>query len=143
MATKRQEIIKAIVEVLKDINGTSPYNTSLNGNVVPKLLFWDEVTDYPTVSVVSGTETRDYKSGGLKWGFLDVKITVYVEDEDPKSKIEYIFADIENVLDANNTLNINGTDTCTDLRILSLSDDEGLLAPLGVGEIFLTVQYNV
>jgi len=143
MATKRQKIIQAITDVIKTIDGTSTFESNLFGNVKPRLVFWDEVTDYPTVSVVSGTETRTYESAGLSWAFLDIKITIFVEDEDPKDKLERVFADIEKVLDANNTLSIDGNNLCTDLRLSYLSDDEGLMAPLGIGEMSYTAQYNV
>ena len=142
MATKRQAIVEAITTLLNTIQG-SPYESDLESNVLSKLIFWDEIQQYPTVSVVSGTETREYKSSGLTWAYLDINITIFVQSEDPKDSIESIFVDIENILDANNTLTIEGQSTCTDIRVLSLSDDNGVLAPLGVGEIALTVQYNV
>jgi hypothetical protein len=47
------------------------------------------------------------------------------------------------ILDSNNELTVEGNDLSTDLRILSISDDEGLLNPLGVGEITLEVRYEV
>jgi len=142
VATKRQAIVEAITTLLNTIQG-SPYESDLESNVLSKLIFWDEIQQYPTVSVVSGTETREYKSSGLTWAYLDINITIFVQSEDPKDSIESIFVDIENILDANNTLTIEGQSTCTDIRVLSLSDDNGVLAPLGVGEIALTVQYNV
>jgi hypothetical protein len=67
----------------------------------------------------------------------------FVNDEDAKDRIEEIFDDIELLLDNNNNLTVDGVDLSTDIRILSLSDDEGLLNPLGVGEIELEVRYEV
>jgi hypothetical protein len=142
VATKRQAIVEAIVVLLKTIQG-SPYESDLESNVGSKLVFWDEIQQYPTVSVVSGIETREYLSAGLAWAHLEVNITIFVQSTDPKDTIESIFADIENILDANNTLTIDGQPLCTDLRLLTLSDDNGVLAPLGVGEMAFSVQYNV
>ena len=62
---------------------------------------------------------------------------------DFSSDFEQIFEDIELILDNNNYLTYEGNDLSTDIRILSLSDDEGLLNPLGVGEIILEVRYEV
>jgi len=91
----------------------------------------------------AGSEVREYLPGGFKWAFLTVNIRVYVQDEDAKYRIEEIFDDIETVIDDNNTLTLEGNDLCTDIRILSLTDDEGVLSPLGVGEITLEVRYGV
>lgn len=143
LQTQRQKIVNALVTLFKDIDGTASYNSNLYNNVFGKLIFWDEVDDFPTVSVVSGPETREYMPGNQKWAYLTVNIRIYVRDEEPKERLEEIFSDIENTLDANNTLSIDGTDFCTDTRILSISDDEGLLSPVGVGEVSLQVNYMV
>jgi hypothetical protein len=143
MGTRRQQIIIGLVDVIKGLDGTFGLNSDLNGNVFPRMMFWDEVVNYPTVTVCSGTERREYQSGGLSWGYLDVKITIYVEAEDPKDELETLFADIESIIDANNSLIINNQSLCTDIRLSFLSDDEGVLAPLGIGEMEYTVQYNV
>jgi hypothetical protein len=140
----RTQIIDALVQLFKDnLNGVSPYVTNVFDNVKGKQIFWDEVTDYPSICLYAGGETRDYLPGGFKWSFLTVNIRIYVQDEDAKDRIEEIFNDIEVILDSNNDLTVNGNDLSTDLRILSLSDDEGLLNPLGVGEITLEVRYEV
>jgi|19_taG_2_1085344.scaffolds.fasta_scaffold00206_10 hypothetical protein len=140
MATQRQNIVAQIVTELKDIDGVSPYiGPDLVDHVYPTSIFWDEVDNFPTISVTSGTETREYLSGGFKWGFLTINIQIYVKSNTPKDDLENIFSDIESVLDANN--NLGGL--CTDIRILSLNDDEGLLHPLGVGEMTLQVQYSI
>jgi len=142
MATKRTDITEAIVALLNQIDGSSNYRTNLFNNAVPKLIFWDEVNDFPSVSVTPGLETREYLPSDFKWGRLLVNIRIYVEGTDPKSLLEDIFCDIEDILDANNTLTIDSNTECTDIRILSISDDEGLLAPIGVGEMTLQVQYT-
>ncbi len=144
MANKRQQIVDGFVSLFTDnFDGTSPYTTNLFSNVIGKQVFWDEVNDYPTVCVYAGTETREYLPGGFKWGFLIIDIRIYVNDENSKDRIEEIFEDMESILDDNNTLTVSGNDLCTDIRILSLTDDQGMLSPLGVGEITLEVRYEV
>ena len=142
---RRSQIIEAIVDLLKEINGDSPYLSTLNENVKNKLIFWDEVNEYPLVCLNAGTETREYLPGDFKWGFLNVTIRIYVKGDDAKEKLENIFSDIEAILDANNNLAFGpGPDEeCVDIRILSISDDEGLLAPLGVGEMLLEIRYSI
>ena len=144
MANRRQQIISAISDLFKNnLTGESPYITNVFENVHQKQIFWDDVTDYPAICVYSGPESRDYLPGNFKWAFLTVNIRIYVHDEDAKDRVEEAFDDIEAILDNNNNLTVNGNDLSTDVRILSLSDDEGLLNPIGVGEIILEVRYEV
>lgn len=141
---KRTQIILAIVDLIKtNLTGVSPYVSNLYENVKAKQIFWDEITDYPMLCVYAGGETREYLPGNFRWAFLTVNIRIYVNDEDAKDRLEEIFDDIEALIDANNNLTYNGNDLSTDVRILSLADDEGLLNPLGVGEITLEVRYEV
>ncbi len=118
----------------------------LHGNVEPKLKFWDEVNDFPFVSIVCTNEVREYLPGSFEWGFVTTNIRVYVKSEDePIDDLEVILVDIEKILrDKAGSLPIF-TDGCTttDIRIISIDTDGGLLAPHGVGEIVAVVQYQV
>ena len=144
MANRRKQIISQMVELLKDnLTGDSPYVTNVFDNVSGKQIFWDEVTDYPYICVYSGSETREYQASDFKWAFLTVNMRLYVNDEDSKDILEQAFEDIENLIDNNNNLVVNGSDLSTDIRLLSIADDEGLLNPLGVGEMTFEVRYEV
>ena len=141
----RTSIVNELVEKLKEINGPSGiYNTDLCNNVVPKLVFWDEIQDFPYVSVTAGSEQREYLPSSFKWGFLDVTLRVYVQDEEPEVELEKLLEDIEVVIDANQELYYDPEDPTKytqDVRIASITTDEGLLAPHGVGEVILNIQY--
>lgn len=145
MKTKRQKIVTALVNLIKQIDGRDPYDSNLYGRVKDKLVFWDEVGEYPLVCLNASTELRDYQTAGVNWGFLTVTIRIYVKGDDAKDKLENIFGDIEHLLYTNNNLQFgdNGEEVCTDIQIMSISDDEGLLAPLGVGEMVLEIQYPI
>jgi len=144
VANSRSSIVNAIVDLFKsNLNGNSPIVTNVYDNVKSRQVFWDEVTDYPSVCVYPGTETREYLPGDFKWAFLVINIRVYVNDEDAKDRLEELFEDIEYIIDSNNDLTVGGNNLSVDIRILSLSDDEGLLNPIGVGEITLEVRYEV
>ena len=67
--SKRSKILNALVDKLKDIDGTGTYNSNLSKNVFPRLKFYDEVDEYPEVYVTTGTEQRDYLPGGFKWAY--------------------------------------------------------------------------
>lgn len=144
MTNKRTQIVEEIARLFKfNLTGNSPYVTNVFDNVKSKQIFWDEVNDYPAICVYPGTESREYLPGDFKWAFLTVNIRIYVNDEDSKQRLEEIFDDIEAIIDDNNYLTVNGNNLSEDIRLLSISDDEGLLNPLGVGEIELEVRYVV
>jgi hypothetical protein len=144
VANKRQQIISALVNLFKtNLTGESPYITNVFENVKGIQTFWDEINDYPSICVYTSGEIREYLPGDFKWAYLTVNIRIYVDDENAHDRLEEVFEDIEVILDSNNNLTVDGNDLSTDIRILSLSDDEGLLNPLGVGEITLEVRYEV
>jgi hypothetical protein len=142
----RTSIIKALAEKLKLINGEVPYNTNIYNNAYPKLKFWDEVSDFPSIYMSAGSETREYHPGAFKWGFLGISIKLYVKGEDPAQELESLLEDVEKVIDANRTL-VYDVDTpgaqTVEILINSIVTDEGLLEPYGVGEVNITVQYPV
>ena len=141
--SKRTQIVNALVAKLKLINGVSPYLSNLFTNVEANLRFWDEVSDFPYVFVTSGQESREYQPGGFKWGNLVVTVRIYVKSENSFTELENIFADIERVIDSNGHLEYSAGNTTEDVRILSINTDEGLLAPIGVGEMTLLIMYDL
>lgn len=142
--SKRTSIVKALAEKFKEIDGSGPYNTNLFQNSFAKLKFWDEVQDFPCVYMHPGSETRDYLPSNFTWGMLMVCVKVYVRSEDnAQEQLESLIEDLERCIDANRVLIYdvdNGLET-TEILIQSITTDEGLLAPYGVGEINLEVRY--
>lgn len=143
--SRRMAIVNALVDKFKLINGNFPYRSNLYNNVQPKLLFWDEVQDFPAVHVSAGSETRDYQGGGYKDRFMTVTIRVYVQEENANLALEKLFEDIETVIEDNSSLSYTDQDDkaqkVQQLTIVSLDTDEGALEPLGVGEIVCEVRY--
>ena len=141
--SQRSKIVNALVEKLRQINGITPYKSNLYGkNVINKLKFWDEVSDFPTICVVAGNETREYLPSNFKWGFLNIALKLYVYGENSHELLENIISDVELVIEANENLTID-TGTTTEILITSIVTDEGLLSPYGVGEVNLQVRYQV
>lgn len=142
--TKRTSIVTALAEKLKVIDGTGSYKTNLFDNSYPKLKFWDEVQDFPACYLVAGSESRQYHPSDFTWAFLNISIKVYVKDESyPQEELENLLDDIENVINDNRILVYDTTNnlSTTEILIQSITTDEGLLAPYGVGEINLQVRY--
>lgn len=143
--SRRLAIIDALVTKLKVINGTGAFRTELNDNVFPRLKFWDEVEEFPAVHLNAGSERRDYQGGGYKDRYLTVTIRCYVNEEDAVKALEGLLEDVETVLEDNSRLaytdRLGATNYTQQITILSVDTDEGVLEPLGVGEIICEVRY--
>ena len=144
--TARKRIVDALVEKLQLIDGNHPFNSNIFQNAHGGMVFLDEIQQYPKLCVVPGDETREYQPNEFKWRFLSLDIRVYVEDqEDPQEVLATLMEDIERVIDDNDVLIYDDTVspnlTTTSLTLISLSTDEGALAPLGIGELTLEARY--
>jgi hypothetical protein len=144
MSSKRISIVKALAEKLKSIAGSAPYSTNLYENVYPKLKFWDEVNDFPSVYMTAGTEQREYLPGNFTWAYLNISVKVYVRsEENAQEQLEAVLGDVETCIDANRVLayGTSAAEETTEILVQSITTDEGLLNPFGVGEINLQVRY--
>ena len=144
--TARKKVVDALVEKIKGIDGNFPNNSNVFNNAHSGMVFLDEIQEHPKVCVVPGDETREYQPNEFKWRFLSLDIRVYVEDqEDPQEVLALLMEDIEREIDDNDVLTYDDTVspnlTTTSLTLQSLSTDEGVLAPLGIGEMTLECRY--
>lgn len=143
--TRRLGIVEALVEKLESINGTGAFLTDLSGNVSPRLKFWDEVEEFPAVHLNAGSETREYQGGGYKDRFLSITVRCYVQDEDSVLALDELLEDVETVLETNSRLaykdRTGATQYTQQITIVSVDTDEGVLEPLGVGELQIEVRY--
>jgi hypothetical protein len=143
--TRRLGIIAALVEKLKDINGSGTFLSDVNENVSPRLKFWDEVEEFPAIHLNAGSESREYQGGGYKDRFLAVTLRCYVQAEDAVEALDELLEDVETVLEDNSRLSYTdrtgAIQSTQQITIISIDTDEGVLEPLGVGEILIEVRY--
>ena len=143
--TRRLGIVEAIVDKLKDIDGTGHFLSNLEENVSPRLKFWDEVEEFPAVHLNAGSETREYQAGGFKDRFLSITLRCYVQAEDAVLALDELLEDVETVIEENSRLmykDRNNVDQYTQqITVVSIDTDEGVLEPLGVGEMLVEVRY--
>jgi len=144
-STRRLGIVNALVEKLQEIDGNGEFNTDVYRNVHPRLKFWDEVNEFPAIHLNAGSETRDYQAAGYKDRFLTITVRVYVQDNDAVLALDELLEDIETIVEANSRLlyiDRRGVEHYTQqITIVSITTDEGVLEPLGVGEVTLEVRY--
>lgn len=143
--TRRRAIVEALALELEQINGGAPFRTAVS-KVERRLKFWDEVTEFPTIHIGAGAETREYDGGGFRFRFLSVTVRCYVSDDnDVIEALEELLEDVETVLEDNDPLTYTdstGTShTTVQTTIATVDTDEGVLEPLGVGEITCEIRY--
>ena len=144
-ASKRHNILEGLVTALKSIDGSGAFLTNLGENVHPRMKFWDEVEEFPAIHLNAGSESRDYQGGGVKDRFLQVTVRCYVNEEDAQVALGALLEDVETVLEKNSRLTyFDSTFTkhsTQQITIISIDTDEGVLEPLGVGEMIIEVRY--
>ena len=144
-STRRRAIIEALCEKFEGINGTAPFRTSV-AKVERRLKFWDEVDEFPTIHVGAGAETREYDGGGFRFRFLSITVRCYVSDDDDVIlALEELLEDVESVLEDNDPLtytdSTGASQSTVQTTIATIDTDEGVLEPLGVGEIVCEIRY--
>jgi hypothetical protein len=144
--TARKKIVDALVDKLKGINGIHPFNSNTFNNVHGHMIFLDQIQEYPKICVIAGDEAREYQPGEFKWRFLTLEVRVYISNqEDSQEALGLLMEDIERVIDDNDILVYDSTVDpslkTTSLTLITLSTDEGVLAPLGIGEMVVECRY--
>ena len=143
--TRRRAIVEALAQELEQINGTPPFRTSVQ-QVERRLKFWDEVSEFPTIHVGAGAETREYDGGGFRFRFLRITIRCYVSDDnDVIEALEELLEDVETIVEDKDPLtyydSTGASQSTVQTNIISVDTDEGVLEPLGVGEVVAEIRY--
>lgn len=142
--SRRAGITQALADKMALIDGRGLYFQAV-AETSPRLKFWDEIEEFPAIHLNAGSESRGYQTGGYKDRFLNVTVRCYVNQEDSVNALDELLEDVETVLEENNRLKYldrNGLEQLTQqITILSIETDEGVLEPLGVGEILIEVRY--
>ena len=147
----RSGIAKAFSEgIATALNGTGIYVNNIYGNTTNKVVHFDSITEFPSVSITPGPEKREDMPSNFSWSNLTMYVRIYVENaEDAQGELESLITDIENFVDLNLQISYNViTPTGTEARntvtnsIVGISTDEGLLDPNALGEIVLDIQYE-
>jgi hypothetical protein len=147
----RSGIVKAFAEKISaDFTGSGEYLTNIYGSVTNLVKHFDDIQNFPYISITPGPETREYQASEQIWAFLTVYVRVFVSDpNDAQGELETIISDIENFIDNNRRLPYNiktsagdNSREIIDCEVVSISTDEGLLNPFAFGEVVLTVRYE-
>jgi|TARA_R110002073_G_scaffold2360_2_gene15991 hypothetical protein len=142
--SRRGGITTGLSDAISKIDGRGLYHQAV-AETSPRLKFWDEIEQFPAVHLNAGSESREYQTGGYKDRFLNITVRCYVNQEDSVKALDELLEDVETLLEENNRLKYhdrNGLEQFTQqITIISIDTDEGVLDPLGVGEILIEVRY--
>lgn len=142
MITKRGMIVTALETAFKTISIANGFRTDLYESVTPRFIFPDEDPQLPLVSFSAGQENIRYQPGGFQDRFLNINVRAYVEDPDATgTPIENLIQDIETVAKNESRLALSDGSTVRDIKVILIDTDQGVLAPLGLAEIQLVVEY--
>jgi hypothetical protein len=90
-------------------------------------------------------ETREYLTAGIKNRYMNVTLRCYVNEEDAVDALDALLEDVETVLEDSSGMSyidkLGVTQTIQQITIISIETDEGVLEPMGVGEITIEVRY--
>jgi hypothetical protein len=143
--TRRSSIVEALTEKLKTISLANGYSTDLGEQAYSRMKFWDEISEFPCVCLVAGSESIVHQGAGMKDRYLDITLRAYVNEEDSILALEKLLEDVELIIDSNGRLayvdSSSNEGYTRDIIITNIDTDQGALSPLGVGEMTLQVKY--
>ena len=128
--SRRSEILQEYTAALAG----ATYLDNAIAHVYRGFRWLDQINDFPTSSLVHiGANDRYYSCG--------VALRAYVRGEDPQALLDQILLDIEDV-----TQNFRDSASpsleVVDARVDSVSSDEGVMAPIGVADMRITISYK-
>ena len=147
----RSGIVNALVDKLKnELNGTGNFVTNIFTNVGKQSKTFENINDFPYISITPGPEQREYQPSQITWADLTIYFRIYVNNnDDPQAELEQIISDLETFVDINQKISYNVTvPSGVEERktvvwsITSITTDEGLLAPYGLAEVQVSVRYE-
>jgi len=141
MTARRTQIIEALVQ---DIH--TNIARMLPTNVTRRMVFLNEVNDFPFVCMLVEPETRFHYGAGHKLATLAISLRGYVFDGDSGGEVLDLAEDlgidietaaIEPFAEAHRDLGVEFA------AVESFRTDEGLMSPYGIADLTITITYEV
>lgn len=152
--SEKRTILNQLVTHIKGINGQvstvigcpfSPYTYKINlsNNVFSKLVFLDEINDFPTIMLYQDNiEQRQYNETGNVLGSVSLRLRAYVYQDEGYKQIDDLIEDMQYAINSFK-YTIYDNANLYDVRITQVSTDEGLMDPYGLAEISFTLVYKL
>jgi len=141
--SRRSNIIDSLVTLVNtNLNGTT-YTSNIYNSAEGRLQFFDEISNFPYISITAGDEYREYLPNNFKWVYMTVIIRVYTNGSESNDELEQIFEDLEELIDINNNLVFDTGETLDKISIISITSSEGVMAPIEIGEMNIQCMYGL
>lgn len=146
--SSRQSIINALADKIRtEFVAGSPFGyTDLQGRVEARTVFFDDLNDFPSITLTAGPESREYLPGRHVWGYLTIFTRIFVRNEDNSNEeLESIISDLERFYNNNSSIVYDDDGTVrhvTDIQVELVETDEGVLRPDALGELVLQTRYD-
>ena len=150
-ASIKGALIASMNSEMSAANAGSVYYTDIDKNVLGDTLFSDGIDIFPAISLVLGPERTEYLPSGFRWQYLTMYVRAHVKSQDEtEEQLEELIADIKTFIDnferlEYTVINPDSSETIktvTQITILSVTTDEGILKPIGLGEVNIEVRYS-
>lgn len=133
---RRTQIIDAFLDHLV-ANGVA-----LSSNVIKRFAYLDEVNDFPAITLVPRTESRDHRGAGRKLALAEISVRAYVYDgDDTMGAADQLAADIESAVET--FQDTYASLSVEEARVVELRTDEGLFQPYGIVDCLIQILYDV
>lgn len=139
-----------IGQELNETNQGTLYFSNIYNNTATKSYLANDVPSFPMVTVTPGPESFTYEPSGVRWTHQLIYIRAYVKDEYEQERlIQQLIRDLKKVLDTPERIKytITNPDGSQEDRFVTIdklhevTTDEGVLRPLAIGELSLSLQY--
>ena len=136
-------------ELVEENIGTKYFHQIYN-NVHTKSFLVADIPSWPLITVTPGPESYEYQPGAVIWTKQIIYVRAYYKDEyDQERQIQLLLTDLKKVLNNPGKIEytITNPDGTTEPRYVtidsfnSLTTDEGVLRPLAVGELAISIKY--
>jgi hypothetical protein len=135
--SRRSEILQEYTATLAGAN----YLDNAIAHVYRGFRWLDQINDFPTICYSVQSSTLDHIGANDRYYALDITLRVYVRGEDSQALIDQMLLDVERTTENFRDVSSPSLEV-VDARVNSVSSDEGLMSPNGVGDMSITISYK-
>ena len=133
---RRTQIIDALVDHLAQNTDALP------SNVTKRYAYLDEVNDFPAITLISRSESREQRGAGRKLALIEISVRGYIYDgSDAMGVAEQFAFRIESAIE---TFQDNFASLAVEeARVAEVRTDEGVFQPYGIVDMQIQILYDV
>jgi hypothetical protein len=135
--SRRSEILQEYTATLAGAN----YLDNAIAHVYRGFRWLDQINDFPTISYNIQSSSLVHIGANDRYYSCSVALRAYVRGEDPQALLDQILLDIEDVTQSFRDVASPSLEV-VDARVDSVSSDEGVMAPIGVADMRITISYK-